>query len=110
VKGSLHMEKSLCLAVLALAATSQTTFAADSQCLAAIVGETAGSQIGSETGTTTLLAEAFIAPATQVVSEVQLKLDAVTPPGTTLGSTISVQIMPDALLSDGQGVLNPTPT
>jgi hypothetical protein len=79
-----------------------------SSCVAAVVEDDAGSQVainkpnvtlGAEIGTTTQLAEAFLVTSTQTVSEVQLKLDAVTPHGTQLGATVSVQIVPDSLTS-----------
>ena len=108
------MKKFLCLLVLAPALMAQKTCADDSQCLAAIVDDVAGSQIalnksnspiGSETGTATLLAEAFLATTTQVVPEVQLKLDAVIPFGAALDSTVTVEIMSESLVFNGPGTL-----
>jgi hypothetical protein len=73
-------------------------------CVASIVQDDAGSQVGinqpgvqlgAGKGTTAQLAEAFLVTSTQVVSEVQLKLDVLTPALTQLDSDISVQIVPD---------------
>jgi len=90
-------------------------------CVAAVVQDVAGSQIainkpnvtlGTETGTTTQLAEAFLVTSTQTVSEVQLKLDSVTPIGTQSDAMVTVQIVPDSITSatEGSSSLPTTPS
>jgi hypothetical protein len=86
-------------------------------CVAAIVEDDPGSQVpintpgvplGAGTGSTSQLAEAFLVTATQVVPEVQIKLDVVTPAQSTLGASISVQLEQDTLTSTAGNASAPT--
>jgi hypothetical protein len=97
--------------------TDSTTGGGNTGCVAAITEDDPGSQIaintpsvklGVGTGTTAQLAEAFLVTSTQVVPEVQLKLDVVTPSQTQVTSSINVQIQEDSLVSTAGNATTPT--
>jgi hypothetical protein len=86
-------------------------------CAASILEDDAGAQIaintsnvtvGTVVGTTTQLAQAFLATTSATIPEISLKLDAVAPQGTTLTYGVTAQIQKDSLTTTAGTSASPT--
>jgi hypothetical protein len=64
--------------------------------------------VGTVVGTTTQLAQAFLATTSATIPEISLKLDAVAPQGTTLSYSVTAQIQQDSLTTSSGTTATPT--